>query len=597
MVEEKRKKKVALYIRVSTDEQVDMYGVDLQRSSLMGLIASKGQNLEFAGEQYVYIDEGVSGTLEPEERPAFRRLLEDISRSSLRPFDVVAVYKIDRFARRLKVLLEILDIFEKGEEKIEFLSANESIDTSTPFGRAMLGIIGVIAELELENIKERTSKGRKSSAEKGTFMNIPPIGYIKDKDKKIIIQEDEKKVVALIFNMFVREGRSTTDIARYFREHKIKSPQTYRYEHKKETQGRRKLSKSGSYYWDASAVKHVIENELYIGRQYYNKTKEGKAVPKDKWEVYLHDQNFIDKEIFEKAQQYLARGSRRYMRKQKESRVYLLQGLLKCANCYNPTLQKEPYSWNGYPKTVKSTGEKTYYYQCSSKNTTKKERRKLECHTIPLPALPLERHVIELIKKLLENPQVVFKYQQELQSKKIDIKIKKDRLRIVKKLINSSDSAKRRVEIMYQDGDIKREDKTLRLKELKEQQIRNMKEMEILESELSIFSNTDEYFKAFELFEEKYKKALQDYEENETKHYLYGLIHMMIREIIVFSRPKRKTDSVSGPKKKGQMIPYKLKIVMKLPSEMLGDLLFSLSPESKLQAKKDGWWAVRDSNL
>ena len=65
MEEEKVKKKVALYIRVSTEEQVEMYGVDLQRSSLMGLIASKGNNLEFAGDQYVYIDEGVSGTTEP----------------------------------------------------------------------------------------------------------------------------------------------------------------------------------------------------------------------------------------------------------------------------------------------------------------------------------------------------------------------------------------------------------------------------------------------------------------------------------------------------------------------------------------------------
>ena len=154
--------------------------------------------------------------------------------------------------------------------------------------------------------------------------------------------------------------------------------------------------------------------------------------------------------------------------------------------------------------------------------------------------------------------------------------------------MNTTESAKRRVEIMYRD--YSRERKTKEIEELEAQYGRNLKEKEILESELSIFSNTEEYFKAFELFQEKYEKAIKDYDDNKNIDYLYGLIHMMIQEIIVFSRPKRKSDSISGPKKEGQMIPYKLKIVLKIPSEMLGDLLFSLSPESKLQAEKDGWW-------
>ena len=154
--------------------------------------------------------------------------------------------------------------------------------------------------------------------------------------------------------------------------------------------------------------------------------------------------------------------------------------------------------------------------------------------------------------------------------------------------MNTTESAKRRVEIMYRD--YSRERKTKEIEELEAQYGRNLKEKEILESELSIFSNTEEYFKAFELFQEKYEKAIKDYDDNKNIDYLYGLIHMMIQEIIVFSRPKRKSDSISGPKKEGQMIPYKLKIVLKIPSEMLGDLLFSLSPESKLQAEKDIWW-------
>ena len=600
LMEEEKKKKVALYIRVSTEEQVDMYGVDLQKEALMGLIASKRQNLEFAGDEYVYIDEGVSGTYEPEERPAFRRLMEDISRSYSKPFDVVAVYKIDRFARRLKVLLEILDIFEKREDKIEFLSASESIDTSTPFGRAMLGIIGVIAELELENIKERTSSGRASAANQGVFLNTPPLGYVKIKEGEdrglIEIQEEEKQIVELIFNMFVREGKNINEITKYLIEHKIKTPQTYRYEHHKEDQGKRKLSNAGPYAWDPSAVRKVLTNELYIGHQYYDKTVNGKKQPKEKWKLFRHSQIIIDKLVFNKAQKYLSISTSRYRREKVDGRLYLLQGLLKCANCYNPTLQKEPYAWNGFPKRVKSTGEKVYYYQCSSKNSNKKQRRLVECKTIPLPAIPLENHVINFLSELLNNPKVVFKYQQELQSKRLDIQIKKDKLKIIKDLLNTYETAKERVLTMFQDGDIGKESKDLKLKELEDQHIRNTKELETIESELSLFSDTSEYFKAFELFQVKFNDAIKDYNEGKDKDYIYSLIHMMIEEIIVFSRPKRKTDSISGPKKEGQMIPYKLKIVLKIPSEMLGDLLLSMSSgdinDGKFQAEMDKWWAI-----
>ena len=71
-----------------------------------------------------------------------------------RPFDAVIVYRIDRFARNLRVLLSVID--ELSAYGVDFISANESIDTSTPFGKAMLGIIGVFAELERNSIQERT---------------------------------------------------------------------------------------------------------------------------------------------------------------------------------------------------------------------------------------------------------------------------------------------------------------------------------------------------------------------------------------------------------------------------------------------------------
>src|SRR3989344_5091150 len=102
--------RVAIYIRVSTDDQAEKYGRELQESAIQALIQSRSNadnKLVFAGDKYVYIDDGITGSMELNQRPAFARLQEDIVYSipDNKPFDVVAVYKIDRFARRLKILL------------------------------------------------------------------------------------------------------------------------------------------------------------------------------------------------------------------------------------------------------------------------------------------------------------------------------------------------------------------------------------------------------------------------------------------------------------------------------------------------------------
>lgn len=138
-IKTQEEQRVAIYIRVSTEEQAEKFGRELQETAIKALIQSRSnldKKLVFAGEKYVYIDDGISGTIETSERPAFAKLQEDIVNSieGNRPFDVVAVYKIDRFARRLKILLDVIDFFDEFD--IKFLSVNESIDTSTQIGRA-----------------------------------------------------------------------------------------------------------------------------------------------------------------------------------------------------------------------------------------------------------------------------------------------------------------------------------------------------------------------------------------------------------------------------------------------------------------------------
>lgn len=581
MVTNEKKKKVALYIRVSTEEQAEMYGVELQKASLKNLIASKSLIYEFAGNQFVYIDEGISGSTKPEERPAFRRLIEDVSKCGEdKPFDIVAVYKIDRFARRLKILLDILDFFQ--EQGLEFISANENIDTSTPFGRAMLGIIGVIAELELENIKTRTTDGRNTAAREGKYLHTPPLGYVKDENGLILIQEEEAKVVKDIFNMFTNYRRSRCEIAENLRDRKIPTPLTYQFDHKKQAKGKRQQAKGGRYAWETSMITTILKNELYIGIQYYNRTQGKKKLPKEEWGVHYHNQIIIDKELFNRTQQLLKH--REVKVRKGDSRIYLLQGLLKCANCFNPLEDEEPYLWHGAPHNVKSTGKKAYYYLCSSKHPEKKRKRAVDCKALPLPALKLEQYIKDFVIELIDKPEVIFKYQQKLQSQDIDIKEKKKNLKNVNKLLNNTENTRENILNMFQEGDITLEQKRKRIKEVEEQNTRLLKEKELLEAELSIFTHEDEYLKVLSLFSKKYKKVINQ-QKTENSQDIFDLIHMVIDEIIVFSRPKKKTDIVTGRPSKGQMIPYKLKIVLKVPAEMVRDLLSSLIESRQKKAK------------
>lgn len=300
--------RVAIYIRVSTDEQVERYGIPLQREALLALIKSRpkleggrdGMILAGVKDEYIYIDQGVSGTVELAQRPAFSKLIEDITLAPVdqRPFDVVAVYRIDRFARSLKILLEAIDFFE--DNGVKFISANESIDTSTPFGRAMLGIIGVIAELERATIKQRTIAGREQAFEAGTVLGVnAPFGYIKDPNKKYKVLEPEAVIVQQIFDMFVNEDRSVEYIARQLTKQEVLSPEVsaIRYLKRKGSS----LKKTSISYWRPNRIMVILKDEIYIGKIYGNMKKDGKELPKNEWKLSQQPSPMIiDDVLFEK---------------------------------------------------------------------------------------------------------------------------------------------------------------------------------------------------------------------------------------------------------------------------------------------------------
>jgi len=559
------KQRVALYLRVSTDEQVEKYGIDLQRSALEGLVSSKPNSMVLAGEKYVYIDYGVSGTVDIDERPAFCQLKEDLINSPPedRPFDVVAVYKIDRFARQLRILLEVIDLFEQYD--IKFLSANESIDTSTPFGKAMLGIIGVIAELERDTIAKRTKDGRWEAFEEGVVLGSgAPYGYTKDERKKYKVLEPEARVVRDIFNMFVYEGRSIDGIARYLEEHKIPSPAASAVVHKKHKREARK--KNGDYFWGAGTVRRLLAEEIYMGRIYGNKYQKGKVL--DKSERVLSRTAapvIVDAVLFDKAQRILSQ-SKHQKKYTKDGHIYLLSTLLKCDCCYDQNIDEVRVGWHGERRDM-GGGKKQYYYKCGRKNRSKTTT---VCSSLPLPAEEIEDYVVAYSKKLLKNPIAVFEYQKKLKSRLKTIEHLRKQDSQLLGLIEAVPRIRSRLLVQHAEGLLATPALKIQLKKQDEDLLRYQRTRDAVQIQMAQHSISKEYIDTLDLFSGKYNDFLRD--DFTDRATLSLFLHQLIEEIVVYTRPLKGTDIVAGPRKDGQQMPYRIHIKLKLPQDIFAEI-------------------------
>ena len=151
--------RVAVYARVSTTNHGQ--DVSMQVRELRQFAEARGWNV--AGE---YIDAGVSGT--KDSRPELNRLMADAHR---RHFDVVCVWRFDRFARSVSHLLRALETFKALG--IDFVSYSEQMDTSTPAGKMVFTVLGAVAELERSLIVERVKAGLRNARAKGKRIGRP----------------------------------------------------------------------------------------------------------------------------------------------------------------------------------------------------------------------------------------------------------------------------------------------------------------------------------------------------------------------------------------------------------------------------------------
>jgi len=181
--------KAAIYVRVSTREQAqEGLSIDAQIDKCKSFCNARDWDVS-----KVYRDAGYSaGSL---NRPALELMLRDAQEQK---FNIILVYKIDRFSRKLKDLIMVLD--DLKIKKINFTSVTEQIDTTSAMGEAFFQIIGVFAQLERGMVKERVELAFERKIKFGEALFRAPLGYIYQ-NKKLVPDRENKDKIREIFEM------------------------------------------------------------------------------------------------------------------------------------------------------------------------------------------------------------------------------------------------------------------------------------------------------------------------------------------------------------------------------------------------------------
>ena len=288
-------KRVAIYIRISTDEEHQPFSLEAQEARLMSYINIQ-PGWEFAG--IVYQDEKSGATL---ERPGLQRAL---AAAEAGKFDILLVYRVDRLSRSLRGLVDILD--QLAQANVAFQSATEPVDTSSAVGRMLIQMPGVFAQFEREILIDRVINAMERKAAKGEWCGgHPPHGYeLNSETKKLQIAHGEDLHVRNMFAIFNELRLGTKEVA-------------------KELNKRGFRTRAGKP-WSGNSILAMLRNRTYLGEVYFRGTW---------YRTDDHHPAIVDEETFTKAQQILDARSDDYSQRASANSEYALSGGIKCAHC------------------------------------------------------------------------------------------------------------------------------------------------------------------------------------------------------------------------------------------------------------------------
>lgn len=349
-------KKAVAYGRYSTDMQREE-SIDAQFRAIRDYCDRN--KIELVS---TYADEGISGTTD--NRPQFQQMIKD---AELGAFDYVIVHKLDRFSRS-----KYDSAIYKRKLKlagVQLLSVLENLDGS-PESIILESVLEGMSEYYSKNLSREVKKGKKENALKCKFNGgTPPLGYDIDEDKNYVINPYEAEIIKIIFDMY-SNNYGYKDIMDRLNSKGYKT-------------------KKGKNFTRNSFIE-ILRNEKYIGtyayskedfdgfakkRNYHRKKKDKKDM------IYIENgiPAILDKETWDKAQVRIEK-YKHLPRNIKNSRYYILTGLLYCAECGSPMSGNTIK--NGY-------GNPYHYYKCNERVRTR------NCKSVSVRAEKIEKQVLD----------------------------------------------------------------------------------------------------------------------------------------------------------------------------------------------------------
>lgn len=355
-------KRVALYIRVSHDKQVQ-HGDSLREQHDTLNDYAKQHKYKIVGE---YVDGGISG--QKLSRDGFNKLMDDVREDKI---DIILFTKIDRWFRKLRHYLNTQEVLE--QHNVSWLAVSQPyFDTSTAQGRTFINNSMAFAELEAQMTSERILAVNASKIAKGEVVSgAVPFGY--KIENKHLVATDQSEIIVDMFDYYIISGSIRATVKHLENVHGILR--------------------------DYQSIRKWLTNTKYIGLFRDNDS---------------YCPAIIDKETFYTVQNMLKKNKKNNTR-----HSYIFRGLIKCAHCGGMASSGHVES-----KHIKKNGEISIYtrqmYRCA-----KAKNNKSKCHnTKTYQENILEERVLDLIQDTLKQKTVIFETQKQKAARNKSIKAK-----------------------------------------------------------------------------------------------------------------------------------------------------------------------------
>lgn len=301
-------KTAACYIRVSTDDQVE-YSPDSQLREIRDYC--KKNDLQLL-DDHIYADEGISGK-RADKRPKFQQMISD-AKSIPKPFDILLVYSLSRFARSREDSV-VYKVMLRKKCNIDIISITEPIGDMGKMGFIVESFIEGMDEYYLVNLAENVKRGMTEKAMRGELQSVAPYGYTIEKNVLVRVPE-EAAIIKEIFNRFI-SGEGCFPIARWLNSLELRTHRGNKFENR--------------------TVEYIINNPVYVGK---NRWCPSGAISRNynHPDVLIVDgkhQSTITDEQWDLAQKQQLKNKSKQTKKSRPTSEYKewVSGLIKCSAC------------------------------------------------------------------------------------------------------------------------------------------------------------------------------------------------------------------------------------------------------------------------